>query len=67
MPTTTPRRSKLLRCIPPAKVLRERLAETLSEAAQLRELLSTAERIEAVEQASTATPTAADCPEVNRD
>jgi sugar-specific transcriptional regulator TrmB len=67
MATTTPRRSKLLRCIPPAKVLRERLAETLNEAAQLRELLSTAERIEAVEQGLTPAHTAADRPEVNRD
>jgi hypothetical protein len=43
------RRARLLRCIPPASVLRQKLNETLDEARQLQELLVTAERIEATE------------------
>ena len=61
MATTSPRRRpKWLRCIPPANILRERLAATLNEAAQLQELLATAERIEAVERSATETPAADD-------
>lgn len=53
-PTTPRRRSKWLRCIPPADVLRRQLRETETEAAQLRELLATAERIDAAETTSEA-------------
>lgn len=52
MSTSTRRRPKWLRCIPPAEVLRERLAATETELAQQRELLATAERIEAAEQST---------------
>ena len=50
---TTPRRRrpKWLRCLPPADVLRRRLSEAEAEVSQLRELLATAERIDAAESA----------------